>query len=280
MRQWAERAGIQPGQMVLTGHVTDEELGALYHACKLFVFASFYEGSGLPILEAMSCGAPGARQQDGHRPRDPRRAARAPSTHSTVVDRRLHRGGPRARPRCSSGWPRAHAAAPACTRGSTWRERTVEGYEQPATRPRPASATAGGAGDALAAGAVRASPTTAIGWRASSAHAIDVDVVVADPLSSLRRAAGGGRDADRGGVVHPATTRASTTASCTAWATRASTATSMSCCGCDPARSSPTTYASPASTAGSPGWSERATRPGVCAERIKALYGRASRSRR
>jgi glycosyltransferase involved in cell wall biosynthesis len=58
MGQWAAAAGIAPGQLVLTGYVTDAELGALYHACELFVFASFYEGSGLPILEAMSCGAP------------------------------------------------------------------------------------------------------------------------------------------------------------------------------------------------------------------------------
>jgi glycosyltransferase involved in cell wall biosynthesis len=58
LRGWATAAGIVPDELVLTGYVTDEELGALYHACRLFVFASFYEGSGLPILEAMSCGAP------------------------------------------------------------------------------------------------------------------------------------------------------------------------------------------------------------------------------
>ena len=58
MNAWAAAAGIAPEQLVLTGYVTDAELGALYHACELFVFASFYEGSGLPILEAMSCGAP------------------------------------------------------------------------------------------------------------------------------------------------------------------------------------------------------------------------------
>ncbi|HSD22922.1 MAG TPA: glycosyltransferase, partial [Solirubrobacterales bacterium] len=29
-----------------------------YRACELFIFPSLYEGAGLPILEAMSCGAP------------------------------------------------------------------------------------------------------------------------------------------------------------------------------------------------------------------------------
>ena len=56
--RWARDAGIERGQLVLTGYVTDPELGALYRASGLFVFGSIYEGSGLPILEAMSCGAP------------------------------------------------------------------------------------------------------------------------------------------------------------------------------------------------------------------------------
>uniref|UniRef100_UPI0023600828 glycosyltransferase n=1 Tax=Escherichia coli TaxID=562 RepID=UPI0023600828 len=29
-----------------------------YRLCKLFIFASLHEGFGLPVLEAMSCGAP------------------------------------------------------------------------------------------------------------------------------------------------------------------------------------------------------------------------------
>lgn len=39
-----------------TGFVSDEELLDLYNACECFVFPSFYEGFGLPILEAMACG--------------------------------------------------------------------------------------------------------------------------------------------------------------------------------------------------------------------------------
>lgn len=40
------------------GGVPNEELVYLYNAAKLFVFPSFYEGFGLPPLEAMACGTP------------------------------------------------------------------------------------------------------------------------------------------------------------------------------------------------------------------------------
>ena len=45
-------------QVVLTGPVSDESLRMLYQRCAAFVFPSLYEGFGLPILEAMHCGAP------------------------------------------------------------------------------------------------------------------------------------------------------------------------------------------------------------------------------
>lgn len=40
------------------GYVSDQELSALYAACHAFIYPSFYEGFGLPVLEAMHCGAP------------------------------------------------------------------------------------------------------------------------------------------------------------------------------------------------------------------------------
>jgi glycosyltransferase involved in cell wall biosynthesis len=41
-----------------TGYVPDEDLPALYSLADLFVYPSFYEGFGLPPLEAMACGTP------------------------------------------------------------------------------------------------------------------------------------------------------------------------------------------------------------------------------
>ncbi len=40
------------------GFVSDEELAKVYNLASCFVFPSFYEGFGLPPLEAMACGTP------------------------------------------------------------------------------------------------------------------------------------------------------------------------------------------------------------------------------
>ncbi|HZF38619.1 MAG TPA: glycosyltransferase family 1 protein, partial [Blastocatellia bacterium] len=45
-------------QVHFTGYVEDGDLPALYSAAEAFVYPSFYEGFGLPPLEAMACGAP------------------------------------------------------------------------------------------------------------------------------------------------------------------------------------------------------------------------------
>ncbi len=46
------------GAVRFLGGVPNEVLVYLYNAAKLFVFPSFYEGFGLPPLEAMACGTP------------------------------------------------------------------------------------------------------------------------------------------------------------------------------------------------------------------------------
>ncbi|MHB1581559.1 MAG: glycosyltransferase [Acidithiobacillus sp.] len=55
---WAAQQGLGVGELVLTGFVSDSDLLALYNLCTLFVFPSWHEGFGLPVLEAMACGAP------------------------------------------------------------------------------------------------------------------------------------------------------------------------------------------------------------------------------
>ncbi len=46
----------EPGLQIL-GEVSDERLPALYSGALAFVYPSLYEGFGLPVLEAMQCGA-------------------------------------------------------------------------------------------------------------------------------------------------------------------------------------------------------------------------------
>ena len=46
------------GHLRIAGYVSDAELRALYENAACFVYPSFYEGFGLPPLEAMTCGCP------------------------------------------------------------------------------------------------------------------------------------------------------------------------------------------------------------------------------
>jgi glycosyltransferase involved in cell wall biosynthesis len=52
--RWAEEL---PG-VVLTGHVPDEDLAAIYTGARALVFPSDDEGFGLPTVEALACGTP------------------------------------------------------------------------------------------------------------------------------------------------------------------------------------------------------------------------------
>jgi glycosyltransferase involved in cell wall biosynthesis len=54
--QAAAKKSAVSDRIHFTGFVDDDQLRRLYGACDLMVYPSFYEGFGLPIVEAMACG--------------------------------------------------------------------------------------------------------------------------------------------------------------------------------------------------------------------------------
>ena len=47
-----------PSNVTWLGDVSDEELAALYRGARCLVYASLYEGFGIPVAEALACGCP------------------------------------------------------------------------------------------------------------------------------------------------------------------------------------------------------------------------------
>ncbi|MDI7275237.1 MAG: glycosyltransferase family 1 protein [Anaerolineae bacterium] len=56
-RRWAAQLGLARSVLAL-GNVPDEDLRALYTGATCVAVPSLYEGFGLPVIEAMACGAP------------------------------------------------------------------------------------------------------------------------------------------------------------------------------------------------------------------------------
>jgi glycosyltransferase involved in cell wall biosynthesis len=55
---WGEQPALDRPGVVRLGRVSDEELAALYRGAAAVVYPSRFEGFGMPITEAMACGAP------------------------------------------------------------------------------------------------------------------------------------------------------------------------------------------------------------------------------
>ncbi|HEX7525953.1 MAG TPA: glycosyltransferase family 1 protein [Gaiellaceae bacterium] len=57
--------GVEPPRDVTwLGDVSDEELAALYRGARCLVYASLYEGYGIPVAEALACGCPVVTSRD------------------------------------------------------------------------------------------------------------------------------------------------------------------------------------------------------------------------
>jgi glycosyltransferase involved in cell wall biosynthesis len=54
----ALKAAKNKDKIKLLGYVDKDDRPYLYNAAKIFAYPSFYEGFGLPVLEAMACGTP------------------------------------------------------------------------------------------------------------------------------------------------------------------------------------------------------------------------------
>jgi len=57
VRRRISELGLE-SDVILTGYLPFGDLPAIYSLCDFFVFPSLYEGFGLPVVEAMACGAP------------------------------------------------------------------------------------------------------------------------------------------------------------------------------------------------------------------------------
>ena len=53
-----------PGNVVWLGEVDDDELARLYRGARCLVYASLYEGFGIPVAEALACGCPVVTSRD------------------------------------------------------------------------------------------------------------------------------------------------------------------------------------------------------------------------
>lgn len=89
------------GEVIFTGVADGDDLPYLYSGAEAFVFPSLYEGFGIPVIEAMACGAPVVASNRTSIPEiasdaallvDPEKPAEiAAATHSIITDGAVRR---------------------------------------------------------------------------------------------------------------------------------------------------------------------------------------------
>ncbi len=57
VEEWQSNETVSADNIIALGYVSDEQVKSLMTNCRAFLFPSFYEGFGIPPMEALSCGA-------------------------------------------------------------------------------------------------------------------------------------------------------------------------------------------------------------------------------
>ena len=160
----AEEAGVAD-RVMITGFVPDDLLVTLYQTAELVMFATFYEGFGLPVLEARRCGARVICSDSSSLPEvmpDPRRPVRPVRSRGddgravAGAHRRRARGARSTGCRCPTSPGRS---PPIAWSGCTARWSTTSNWRSVGERP------AGAAAAARAWSRRSRPPTTRTRWR-------------------------------------------------------------------------------------------------------------------